>query len=152
MSSLRRFLLNLIGSYTASTLSFLLENLGKTVIITGAQIPISEVRNDGLDNLLGALTIARSYTIPEVSVFFNNRLYRGNRTMKSSSFDFDAFSSPNLPALCKVGVDIDVYWDTILRPTALKAMQVHKKLSPNVVRFALYPGIQASTLKAVLAE
>lgn len=71
--------------------------------------------------------------------------------MKASSFDFDAFSSPNFQPLCTVGVDIAVHWERVLRPTALQPMQVHKQLCPNVARFALYPGVQTSTLKAVLA-
>jgi lysophospholipase len=93
-------------AYTASALSFLLENLGKTVIITGSQVPISEVRNDGIDNLLGALTIAGHFVIPEVTLYFNNRLFRGNRCSKLSAMDFDAFDSPNLPPLVNVGVSI----------------------------------------------
>lgn len=93
-------------AYTASALSFLLENLGKTVLLTGSQIPFSEVRNDAQYNLLGALTIAGHYIIPEVCLFFDNKLYRGNRTTKSNAVEFDAFDSPNLKPLAKLGVNI----------------------------------------------
>jgi lysophospholipase len=100
-------------AYAASALSFLLEDLGKTVIVTGAQIPLSELRNDAVDNLLGALAIARAYLIPEVTLYFNEKLYRGNRTQKTSSFAFNAFDSPNLDPLAVAGIDIEARWDLI---------------------------------------
>jgi lysophospholipase len=93
-------------SYTASALSFMLENLGKTVIITGSQIPLSELRNDAASNLLGALTLAGHYVIPEVTIFFGNCLYRGNRTVKTNLSTFDAFDSPNMKPLATVGINI----------------------------------------------
>lgn len=76
------------------------------MIITGAQIPLSELFNDSIDNLLGSLIIAGHYRIPEVSLFFNHKLLRGNRSIKASSDEFDAFSSPSLPPLATVGIDI----------------------------------------------
>lgn len=84
----------------------MLENLGKTVIVTGSQIPIFEIRSDGRDNFLGALIVAGSYCIPEVCVFFNNKLYRGNRTVKRSNGSLDAFDSPNLTPLAHFGIDV----------------------------------------------
>lgn len=78
----------------------------KTVIITGSQVPLTEVRNDAVENLLGALTIAGHFVIPEVCLYFGDKLYRGNRTSKISAVDFDAFDSPNLPALVNLGIDI----------------------------------------------
>ena len=122
-------------AYTASALSFMLENLGKTVILTGSQVPLAEARNDAVDNLLGALTIAGHFIIPEVSLYFHNtvrcpsnlvlspllimrsrltisfllssrQLLRGNRTIKMSAVDFDAFKSPNFEAIVKVGINI----------------------------------------------
>lgn len=93
-------------AYTASALSFMLEELGKTVIITGSQVPLSEVRNDAVENLLGALTIAGHFVIPEVALYFGKKLYRGNRTSKISAVDFEAFDSPNLSALVEVGINI----------------------------------------------
>lgn len=102
-------------SYTASALSFMLENLGKPVIVTGSQIPIFEIRSDGRNNFLGALIVAGSYCIPEVCVFFNNRLYRGNRTVKRSNGSLDAFDSPNMTPLAQFGIDVHgTHWLTIL--------------------------------------
>lgn len=93
-------------SYTASALSFMMENLGKPVIVTGSQIPIFEIRSDGRDNFLGALIMAGTYCIPEVCVFFNNKLYRGNRTVKRSNGSLDAFDSPNMTPLAHFGIDV----------------------------------------------
>ena len=102
-------------SYTSSALSFMLEDLGKTVVVTGAQIPMSQLRNDAVDNLLGALVIAGHYIIPgmvhafshlgeyrsstECCLYFNHTLFRGNRVSKMSSYDLNAFNSPNFPPL-----------------------------------------------------
>ncbi|KAJ3316947.1 hypothetical protein HDU93_004233, partial [Gonapodya sp. JEL0774] len=93
-------------SYTASALSFLLEDLGKPVILTGSQIPLSELRNDAAENLLGALTVASHFHIPEVGLFFDNKLFRGNRTSKVDTVGLGAFASPNFPPLVELGVDI----------------------------------------------
>lgn len=93
-------------AYTASALSFMLENLGKPVIVTGSQIPLAELRSDGQINLLNALYVAANYPINEVTLFFNNRLYRGNRTTKAHADGFDAFASPNLPPLLEAGIHI----------------------------------------------
>ena len=139
-------------SYTASALSFLLENLGKPVIITGSQIPLSELRNDASDNLLGALTIAGHYVIPEVTLYFNNRLFRGNRTTKQKAMDFDAFDSLNLKPLARVGVNIEVDWTEVLKPTELAAFKAHRTLDPNVVTLRLFPGITEATVRAFLHE
>lgn len=102
-------------AYTSSYLSFMLENLNKTVVITGSQIPIAELRNDATDNLLGALLIAGPYLIPEVVIFFGNRLLRGNRATKESATFIQAFNSPNMEPLARFGVHFDVYWDKIQR-------------------------------------
>lgn len=139
-------------SYTASALSFLLENLGKPVIITGSQIPLSELRNDASDNLIGALTIAGHYVIPEVGLYFNNRLFRGNRTTKLKAMDFDAFDSHNLKPLARVGVNIEVDWTEVLKPTELAAFRAHRTLDPNVVTLRLFPGITEATVRAFLHE
>lgn len=84
----------------------MLENLGKTVIVTGSQIPVFEARSDGRDNFLGALVMAGTYVIPEVCVFFNSKLYRGNRTAKRSNGSLDAFYSPNMTPLASCGIDV----------------------------------------------
>ncbi|CAO0802327.1 unnamed protein product [Mucor circinelloides] len=138
-------------AYTASALSFMLEELGKTVIITGSQVPLTEVRNDAVENLLGALTIAGHFVIPEVSLYFGKKLYRGNRTSKISAVDFEAFDSPNIPSLVDVGIDIDVKWPLVLRPTQIAKFNVCQKLNPNVGSLRLFPGINDSTIRAFLA-
>ncbi|KAG0164218.1 hypothetical protein DFQ28_000912 [Apophysomyces sp. BC1034] len=139
-------------AYTASALSFMLEELGKTVIITGSQVPLTEVRNDAVENLLGALTIAGHFVIPEVCLYFGQKLYRGNRTSKISAVDFDAFDSPNLPSLVDVGINIDVKWPIVLRPTHIAKFQAHKILSPNVASLRLFPGISETTVRTFLAQ
>ncbi|KAG1057517.1 hypothetical protein G6F43_000636 [Rhizopus delemar] len=138
-------------AYTASALSFMLEELGKTVIITGSQVPLSEVRNDAVENLLGALTIAGHFVIPEVALYFGKKLYRGNRTSKISAVDFEAFDSPNLSALVEVGINIDVKWPLVLRPTNIAKFHVNTTLNPNVGSLRLFPGISNSTIRAFLA-
>ncbi|EKM82483.1 hypothetical protein AGABI1DRAFT_22465, partial [Agaricus bisporus var. burnettii JB137-S8] len=129
-------------SYTSSALSFLLEDLGKTVVITGAQIPMSQLRNDAVDNLMGALTIAGHFIIPECCLYFNHTLYRGNRATKMSSYDLAAFESPNFEPLVKVGIDIDVNWDHVIRQTSLRKFRAHK------ATLRLFPGIGGATIKA----
>ncbi|ROL42039.1 60 kDa lysophospholipase [Anabarilius grahami] len=93
-------------AYTASALSFMCETLGKPVIFTGSQVPICEMRNDGRENLLGALLIAGQYAIPEVCLYFHHKLFRGNRVTKVDPGSFNAFTSPNLPPLAQCNVDI----------------------------------------------
>ena len=100
-------------------------------IVTGAQIPLSQLRNDAVDNLLGALTIAGHYIIPEVSLFFNHTLYRGNRVYKYSTNDLDAFESPNLAPHVHVGIDIVVDWNNVIRQTGLRRFKAHKREFTN---------------------
>ncbi|KAL7753007.1 hypothetical protein RI367_001458 [Sorochytrium milnesiophthora] len=137
-------------AYTASALSFMLEDLGKTVIITGSQVPLAEVRNDAVENLLGALTIAGHFVIPEVTLYFSNKLYRGNRTSKMDAVDFQAFDSPNLRPLVSVGINIDVAWDELWRPNSLAKFKAHKIMTSNVATLRLFPGIMESTVRAFL--
>ncbi|SCZ93091.1 BZ3500_MvSof-1268-A1-R1_Chr6-2g08455 [Microbotryum saponariae] len=136
-------------SYSASALSFLLEDLGKTVILTGAQIPLSELFTDAIDNLLGSLIIAGHYRIPEVCVFFDNHLLRGNRSVKASSEEFGAFESANLAPLASVGTGIDVVWNEVLRP-GLRPFRAHKSLSANVATLRIFPGITGKAIRAFL--
>ncbi|TRM55487.1 asparaginase-domain-containing protein, partial [Schizophyllum amplum] len=138
-------------SYTSSALSFLLEDLGKTVIITGAQIPLSQLRNDATDNLMGALLMAGHYTIPECCLYFNHTLFRGNRVMKVSSEDLAAFDSPNFAPLVKVGIDIVVNWNDVIRQTSLRRFKAHKDMSSQVVTIRLFPGITAAMISAFCA-
>jgi lysophospholipase len=135
-------------AYTASALSFILENLGKSVIITGSQVPLSEIRTDALDNLLGALTIAGHFVIPEVGLFFDNKLFRGNRCSKVNAVEFNAFESPNLLPLVTVGINIDVSWEDVWRPRKIARFKAHKNLNPSVATLRLFPGITEATVRA----
>ncbi|OSD08334.1 L-asparaginase [Trametes coccinea BRFM310] len=138
-------------AYTSSALSFMLEDLGKTVVVTGAQIPMSQLRNDAVDNLLGALVIAGHYIIPECCLYFNHTLFRGNRVSKTSSYDLNAFNSPNFPPLVNVGIDIVVNWHDVLRQTSLRRFHSHRQMSPHVATLRLFPGITGSTIRAFVA-
>lgn len=100
-------------NYTASILSFMLENLNKLVIITGSQIPLIEMRNDAHKNLIDALTIAGTYEIPEVCLLFNSKLFRGNRTIKNDNVNLDAFESPNQSPLITIGINMKINWNII---------------------------------------
>ncbi|EJU05568.1 asparaginase-domain-containing protein [Dacryopinax primogenitus] len=137
--------------YSSSALSFMLEDLGKTVILTGAQIPLSQLRNDAVENLLGALSIAGHYIIPECCLYFNHKLFRGNRVTKVSADDFDAFDSPNLQPLVEVGINIEVNWSSVLRPMGSKAFRVQKQMCSDVASLRLFPGITGSIIRAFLA-
>ncbi len=138
-------------AYTASALSFMLENLGKPVIVTGSQIPSFETRSDGRDNFVGALILAGNYNIPEVSVYFRHQLMRGNRTVKVSADNLDAFQSPNMKALVVMGINIEVDFKAIHRPTAIEKFHAHTKLNPNVVLLRLFPSIRTETVAHFLA-
>ncbi|XP_052001001.1 60 kDa lysophospholipase isoform X1 [Xyrauchen texanus] len=137
-------------AYTASALSFMCENLGKPVILTGSQVPIYEMRNDGRDNLLGALLIAGQFVIPEVCLYFHHKLYRGNRVTKVDAGSFNAFASPNLPPLANAEVDIKINWDTVWRANTTTKFTVNTQLNRNVGLLRLFPGITADTVRAFL--
>ncbi|XP_071402723.1 60 kDa lysophospholipase isoform X1 [Centroberyx affinis] len=137
-------------AYTASALSFMCEHLGKPVILTGSQVPIYEMRNDGRDNLLGALLIAGQFVIPEVCLYFHNKLYRGNRVTKVDSGSFNAFCSPNLAPLANAEVDIKINWDTVWRANTTARFHVNTELNRNVGLLRLFPGITAATVRAFL--
>ncbi|KAJ8399152.1 hypothetical protein AAFF_G00415310 [Aldrovandia affinis] len=137
-------------AYTASALSFMCEHLGKPIILTGSQVPIYEMRNDGRDNLLGALLIAGQFVIPEVCLYFHHKLYRGNRVTKVDAGSFNAFSSPNLPPLANAEVDIKINWDTVWRANTTAKFMVHTQMNRNVGLLRLFPGITAATVKAFL--
>ncbi|XP_017057563.1 L-asparaginase 1 [Drosophila ficusphila] len=139
-------------AYSASMLAFMLENLNKPVVVTGAQLPIFEARSDGRDNFLGALLVAGNYNIPEVLVFFGNKLFRGCRTTKLNSDSFHAIDSPNLPPLGRVGVNIEINSRQIFRPCNVKPFSLHCALEKNVALLRIYPGITASVMQAFLKE
>ncbi|MDP6909274.1 MAG: asparaginase, partial [Flavobacteriales bacterium] len=133
-------------AYSASALSFLLENLGKPVIFTGSQLPIGLPRTDARENLITALEIAALRNsegcslVPEVCIYFEDNLYRGNRTHKFNTENFDAFLSPNYPPLAEAGVSIRVF-DEYLLKASHDELAVHSKLNANVVVLKLFPGI-----------
>uniref|UniRef100_A0A4W5RZ96 asparaginase n=1 Tax=Hucho hucho TaxID=62062 RepID=A0A4W5RZ96_9TELE len=137
-------------AYTASALSFMCEHLGKPVILTGSQVPIYEMGNDGRDNLLGALLIAGQFVIPEVCLYFHHKLYRGNRVTKVDSGSFNAFNSPNLAPLTNADVDIKNNWDTEWRANTTSRFRVSTQMNRNVGLLKLFPGITAVTVKFFL--
>ncbi|XP_071510581.1 L-asparaginase-like [Diadema antillarum] len=137
-------------AYTASALSFMLENLGKPVVLTGSQVPLSELRSDGRDNFLGAVFMAGHYVIPEVSLFFNNKLYRGNRCVKISSDSFNAFDSPNCSPLASMAVDVSVNWANIFRPNTIESFCINTNMNRNVGLLRIFPSITAETVRAFL--
>lgn len=136
-------------AYTASALSFMLGGLGKTVVLTGSQIPLVENRNDALDNLLGALTIAGHFVIPEVGLYFHHKLMRGNRTRKMDASGLDAFQSTNLPPLARVSVGVDVEWHLVRRMprTPLRVREITER---NVACLRIFPGITGDILENFL--
>ncbi|XP_068216097.1 L-asparaginase-like isoform X1 [Palaemon carinicauda] len=137
-------------AYTASALSFMLENLGKPVVITGSQIPLFETRSDGRDNFIGSVIMAGSYTIPEVTVFFNSKLYRGNRTTKVSTGRLQAFDSPNMPPIAVAGISIQVDYRSVFRPTRLEKFKVFDRLNRHVGLLRIFPSISAETVRSFL--
>ncbi|MDD9158353.1 asparaginase [Aliivibrio sp. S4TY2] len=138
-------------AYTASALSFMLENLGKPVIVTGSQIPLAELRSDGQSNLLNALHIAANYPINEVTLFFNNKLIRGNRSTKSHADGFDAFSSPNLPPLLEAGINIQINGAEINKQPE-GAFTVNDITPQPIGVVTMYPGISAEVIKNTLRQ
>ena len=124
--------------YSASALSFMLSNLSKPVIFTGAQRPLSEIRTDARNNLISALELA-TMDVPEVGIFFDHALYRGNRAKKLSIDEFDAFASPNYPTLAEVGLDVTLNDSVIRRPSGL--FRVHRGFSDRVLSLRLTPGM-----------
>ncbi|KOC61963.1 L-asparaginase [Habropoda laboriosa] len=137
-------------SYTASALSFMLESLGKIVILTGSQMPLFDTRSDGLDNFLSSVVIAANYNIPEVCVFFGTNLLRGNRTCKVSAFAFEAFNSPNFPPLAQANINIEVDYQAIFRPCNLEKFNVHATLNRNVGLLRIFPSITTELVKTFL--
>ena len=143
-------------AYSASTLSFMLENLGKPVIFTGSQLPIGRPRTDGKENLISAVEIASarredgSATVPEVTVCFDSSLLRGNRTTKINSEDFNAFASPCCPPLAQAGINIR-YNDALIRHCAPGApFKVHTRLDTRVSVLKMHPGITPQVVRDIL--
>lgn len=139
-------------AYTASALSFMLQNLRKPVIMTGSQAPMRELQSDAIHNFLGSLVIAGHFMIPEVCVYFNNRLLRGNRATKTSASDFAAFDSPNYPPLAITSSSrTNVAWELILMPKETESLSLQKILdTKHVASLRLFPGIRTEMINAVL--
>ena len=144
-------------SYTASALSFMLENLAKPVIFTGSQIPIGVLRTDGRENLITAIEIAGARSgdrpaVPEVSLYFQNRLFRANRTTKRSAEALSAFRSYNYPPLAEVGVNISYNRPAILQPDAADPeLRIAERLCDGIAVVKLFPGLGDRVLEAMLA-
>jgi len=143
-------------AYTASALSFMLENVGKPVIVTGSQLPIGQLRTDGKENLLTSIEIAAARTadgrpmVPEVCIFFENRLMRGNRTTKINAEGFNAFRSYNYPSLAHAGIHIRYEEHLIRRPNPKAPFRPHFLLDDHVIILTLFPGIRQEYVDAVL--
>lgn len=143
-------------AYTASALSFMLENLTKPVILTGSQLPIGLLRTDGKENLMTSIELASAHhpdgtaCVPEVCIYFSGKLLRGNRSTKRSADGFNAFESFNYPALCDAGVNIVYHYHHILRPDFSKPMVPHMEMDNSVAVFSLFPGIQEEVVRRML--
>ena len=140
-------------SYTAAALSFMLQNLAKPVVLTGSQLPIGEIRTDAKENLITALEIAATKKdgkamVPEVSVYFDFQLFRGNRSIKNDSEKFEAFSSPNYPILAEAGVNLDFFSNYIL-PIPTEEFQIHTTFNSNIGVLKMYPGITENAVRAI---
>ena len=143
-------------AYTASALSFMLENLSKPVILTGSQLPIGTLRTDGKENLITSIEIAAAKDsngnamVPEVCIFFENHLMRGNRTTKINAENFNAFRSYNYPPLARVGIHIKYEPHLIKTADKLKPLNPHYLFDTNVVILTLFPGIQERLVESLL--
>jgi L-asparaginase len=142
-------------AYTASALSFMLENLGKPVILTGSQLPIGVLRTDGKENLITAIEIAAAKengypVVPEVCIFFENDLLRGNRTTKINADNFNAFRSYNYPPLAHAGIYIKYDEPQIYHPVLRKPLKPHYLLDRNIAILKLFPGISPQVTESIL--
>ena len=144
-------------AYTASALSFMLQNLTKPVILTGSQLPIGQLRTDGKENLITSIEIAAARhqdgtaVVPEVCIYFSGHLMRGNRTTKQSAEEFNAFESFNYPHLADAGVQITYHEELIHRPNFNKPMVPHFQLDSNVIIFSLFPGVREDLIRHIIA-
>ena len=142
-------------SYSASALSFLLEDLAKPVVFTGSQLPIGDLRTDAKENLITSIQIASLHengepVIKEVSLYFEYKLYRGNRTTKINAEHFEAFASLNYPDLAESGVHLKVNKEFLLKPDPKKALVVHRELNNDVAIIKMFPGISKQLITSIL--
>lgn len=142
-------------AFTASALSFMLENLTKPVILTGSQLPIGQLRTDGKENLVTSIELASAQhpdgraMVPEVCIYFGGQLLRGNRSTKRSADGFNAFATFNYPTLCHAGVNFTYHEHHILHPDYSRPMIPHTVMDTNVIVLSLFPGIQECFLRHV---
>ena len=141
-------------SYTASALSFMLENLKKPVIFTGSQLPIGDLRTDAKENLITSIQIAASYennkpVINEVCLYFEYKLYRANRTTKINAEHFEAFTSPNFPPLGESGVHLKFNKTLFIKPNS-KKLVIRKNLETNIAILKIFPGITSNVVESIL--
>ncbi len=140
-------------AYTSSALSFMFENLSKPIIVTGSQIPLSQLRSDGQVNVLNSLYIAANYPINEVGLFFNNKLYRGNRSIKAYADGFNAFDSPNMSPLLEAGININVIAGKVSDCVNAKASVIVRDIIPQPIGVVhLYPGISSDVIENVIRQ
>lgn len=143
-------------SYSASALSFMIEHLGKPIVFTGSQLPVGVLRSDAKENLLTAIEIAAAEDpsgrpmVPEVTIFFEDSLFRANRTTKKNAEHFEAFDSYNYPSLAKAGVHIQYRTNLIRYPHEFTPIFLHTKTCTDVAILKLFPGINESVVRAVL--
>jgi L-asparaginase len=142
-------------AYSASALSFMLQNLTKPIIFTGSQLPIGMLRTDGKENLISAIETAASQKdgkaiVPEVCIYFQNRLLRGNRTTKSSAEHFNAFNSFNYPPLAEAGIYLKFNWQSIMPYPENDNLIAHTRLDTNTVILKIFPGMQQSLFGSIL--
>ncbi|HPE39701.1 MAG TPA: type I asparaginase [Bacteroidales bacterium] len=142
-------------SYTASALCFLLENLSKPVILTGSQLPLGVMRTDGRENILNSIEIAAAHIngiprVPEVCIYFENSLYRGNRTYKDNAEHFNAFMSANYPKLAEIGVNIK-YNDPFIAKCTDQKLLLHTSIDENIGILKLYPGITSQAIRSIIS-
>ena len=140
-------------AYTASALSFMLENLGKPVVLTGSQLPIGEIRTDAKENLITALEIVATKNngasmVPEVCIYFDYQLFRGNRSIKYNSEKFEAFQSPNYHILAEAGVNLSFY-NNYIKELPNEPLKVQSNFNANIGVLKLYPGITAQAVQAI---
>lgn len=144
-------------AYSASALSFMLDGLRKPVIFTGSQLPVGVLRSDAKENLITAIELAAAKNeqdeamVPEVCLFFEDKLMRGNRTTKRNSEDFNAFASFNYPELARTGVHIKYYNHNIHREARDASLAIATHFDTNVVILKIFPGINPATVKAIYA-
>ena len=142
-------------AYTASALSYMFENLDKPIVLTGSQLPIGMLRTDGKENLITSVEIAAAQkggksVVPEVCIYFDSKLYRGNRTVKRDSELFSAFRSVNYPELAVAGVDIKYSSEFIYHPANNGILKVNSHFDDNVVILKIFPGISQSVFNSIL--